>query len=125
MILIADMRGMAPGPIGGPIVGPISYHNHSPVPDATTASGGCAEAADDDERVLYAPAIMMPEGVGATVWSSSERACFDRGTTAAVGLASRFVPYRKCPAHVQAMLVAHANRMLERLMDDVQHLGDG
>ncbi len=124
MSTLDDTRITAPGPIEGAISGPISYHDHSARLDATTVSGGCAEATEDDERVLYAPAIMMPDGVGATVWTSSERACFD-GATAASDLASRFVPYRKCPAHVQAMLVAHANRMLERLMDDVQQLGGG
>ncbi len=119
-----DTRITGLRPTGGPIAGPIFYHDHSSLSDATTVSGGCAEATEDDERVLYAPAIMMPDGVGATVWSSSERACCD-GATAAADLASRFVPYRKCPAHVQAMLVAHANRMLERLMDDVRQLGGG
>jgi hypothetical protein len=124
MSTFGDTRITAPGPIGGAITGPISYHDHSARLDATTVSGGCAEATVDDERVLYAPAIMMPEGVGATVWSSNDRACCE-GATAAADLASRFVPYRKCPAHVQAMLVAHANRMLERLMDDVRELGGG
>jgi hypothetical protein len=124
MSTVDDTRGMAPEPIRGVITGPIFYHDHSSLSGATTASGGCAEATEDDERVLYAPAIMMPDGVGATVWSSSEPACFD-GATAAADLASRFVPYRKCPAHVQAMLVSHANRMLARLMDDVRELGGG
>lgn len=113
-----DMRNTTAGTIAGPIL----YRDNSP---RLAAADGSTAVSGDDERVLYAPAIMMPDGVGATVWSSNEPACWGGSTTAAAQLASRFVPYAQCPSHVQAMLVAHANRMLERLMDDVQRIDCG
>lgn len=114
-----DTRASAAGTSGGPIL----FSDPFPQPPSVESP---AEAGGDDERVVYAPAIMIPDGVGATVWSSSEWDCPGQGgTTAAAHLASRFVPYAQCPSHVQAMLVAHANRMLVRLMDDVQRLGGG
>ena len=45
------------------------------------------------------------------------------GLQAAVDLAPRFTPYAQCPALVRAMLISHAGRMLESLMQDVRLLG--
>lgn len=110
-------------PVAGAFGGPILFNERFPQPPAAEI---VAEPGGDDERVVYTPAIMMPDGVGATIWSSSEAGCpADAKSMAAAHLASRFVPYAQCPSHVQAMLVAHANRMLARLMDDVQRLGGG
>ena len=78
----------------------------------------------DDEFVIYQAALVMPGGIGAAIWGSTE---YHEHTSRPYGelidLAPRFVTYEKCPPLVRAMLIAHTGRMLESLMQDVRLLG--
>jgi hypothetical protein len=103
------------------VVALVLYRGRVYPPDVSMAAESYTEAGDDGERILYAPAISVPEGVGATLWSSSEQVRI-AGMPTTVDLASRFVPYAQCPSQVQVMLLSHANRMFERLMHDMGRL---
>jgi hypothetical protein len=78
----------------------------------------------DDEFVIYQAALVMPGGIGAAIWGSTEyHEHTSRPYGEPVDLAPRFAPYEKCPPLVRAMLIAHTGRMLESLMQDVRLLG--
>jgi hypothetical protein len=78
----------------------------------------------DDEFVIYQAALVMPGGIGAAIWGSTEyHEHTSRPYGEPVDLAPRFVTYEKCPPLVRAMLIAHTGRMLESLMQDVRLLG--
>lgn len=78
----------------------------------------------DDEFILYRSALLMPGGIGATVWTSTEYAEYaNRPYGEPVDLAPMFVGYERCPPVVRAMLLSHAGRLLESLMSDVRILG--
>lgn len=69
-------------------------------------------------------AIILPGGVGALTWDSPQyHEHVSRPYGEPVDLAPRFTPYAQCPALVRAMLISHAGRMLESLMQDVRLLG--
>lgn len=77
-----------------------------------------------DDFVVYQAAIVMPGGVGAVIWDANEyHEHTNRPYGEPVDLAPRFVPYAKCPTLVRALLVSHAGRMLDSLMQDVRLLG--
>lgn len=77
-----------------------------------------------DEFLIYQAAIILPGGVGALTWRSTEyHEHTGRPYGEPVDLAPRFIPYERCPALVRAMLTAHTGRMLENLMQDVRLLG--
>ena len=78
----------------------------------------------DDEFVIYQATLVMPGGIGAAIWGSTEyHEHTSRPYGEPVDLVSRFAPYGKCPPLVRAMLIAHTGRMLENLMQDVRLLG--
>jgi hypothetical protein len=78
----------------------------------------------DDEFVIYQAALVMPGGIGAAIWGSTEyHEHTSRPYGEPVDLAPRFAPYEKCPPLVRAMLIGHTGRMLENLMQDVRLLG--
>ena len=77
-----------------------------------------------DEFLIFQAAIILPGGVGALTWGSTEyHEHTSRPYGEPVDLAARFAPYEKCPPLVRAMLIAHTGRMLENLMQDVRLLG--
>jgi len=77
-----------------------------------------------DEWVIYQAAIVMPGGIGASIWDATEYAEHsNRPYGDPVDLAPRFVTYLACPPLVRAMLVAHASAMLDRLMNVFRLLG--
>jgi hypothetical protein len=77
-----------------------------------------------DEFVIFQAAIILPGGVGALTWGSTEyHEHASRSYGEPVDLAQRFTPYAQCPALVRAMLISHTGRMLESLMQDVRLLG--
>lgn len=77
-----------------------------------------------DEFLIFQAAIILPGGVGALTWGSTEyHEHTSRPYGQPVDLAPRFMPYAQCPALVRAMLISHAGRMLESLMQDVRLLG--
>ena len=78
----------------------------------------------DDEFVIFQAVLVMPGGIGAALWGSTEyHEHIGRPYGEPVDLAPRFAPYDKCPPLVRAMLIAHTGRMLENLMHDVRLLG--
>ena len=81
-------------------------------------------SAYDDDFIVYQAVIIQPGGVGCTIWSAAE---FDEHSRRPLGepvnLATNFMPYDKCPPIVRALLVAHAGKLLDRLMGDVRLLG--
>jgi len=83
-----------------------------------------ASSLHDDEFVIYQAALVMPGGIGAAIWGSTEyHEHTSRPYGEPVDLVPRFAPYEKCPPLVRAMLIAHTGRMLESLMQDVRLLG--
>jgi len=67
----------------------------------------------DDERLVYAAALTMPRGLGATLWTADEHA----GRYGELGreppqLRERFIEYTKCPPIVRAMPPAHAPKLV-------------
>ena len=81
-------------------------------------------SAYDDSFVVYQAAIIQPGGIGAVVWDATdyeEHAKPPHGEP--VALKPNFLGYERCPPIVQALLVAHAGRLLERFMGDVRLLG--
>lgn len=77
-----------------------------------------------DEFLIFQAAIILPGGVGALTWGSTEyHEHVSRPYGEPVDLAPRFTPYAQCPALVRAILISHTGRMLESLMQDVRLLG--
>ena len=77
-----------------------------------------------DEIVIYRAGLILPPGLGATVWNSDDHAefiCRPHGEP--VDLTHRFVEFRDCPGPVRAMIANHASDLLRRLLSDVQLLG--
>jgi hypothetical protein len=71
----------------------------------------------DDDRVLYAVALIMPGGLGCTVWSVDDHATrYGVSHREPPCLRERFVPFQKCPPIVRALLPAHAPRLIGELL---------
>jgi len=71
----------------------------------------------DENRILYAAALIMPGGVGVTAWIADEYAeRYGESNCEPPNLKERFVPYEKLPAIVRATLPAHAPKMLTQLL---------
>ena len=79
-------------------------------------TAGCCPDFDDD-RVVYAAALVMPGGLGCTLWGSDEHAeRYGESNHEPPQLRERFVPYDKCPLIVRATLPAHAPKLLVQLL---------
>jgi len=79
------------------------------------SASGCPDF--DDARVVYAAALVMPGGLGVTVWGADEHAeRYGDSHHEPPHLRERFVPYDKCPPIVRATLPAHAPKLLVRLL---------
>jgi len=77
-----------------------------------------------DDFVLYRASLVLPAGLGATLWDAEEYAeHVNRPCGEPVDLASRFMSYRDCPPFVRAMLVKHAAELIQKLLADVRVLG--
>ena len=71
----------------------------------------------DDNRVVYAAALLMPGGLGCTLWDADEHAeRYGDSHQEPPHLRERFVPYDKCPPIVRATLPAHAPKLLCQLL---------
>lgn len=81
-------------------------------------------SAYDDSFVVYQAAIVQPGGVGAVMWDAAD---YEEHTNPphgeSVDLAANFIRYERCPPIVQALLVAHAGRLLDGLLGDIRLLG--
>jgi hypothetical protein len=79
------------------------------------AAGYCPDF--DDARVVYAAALVMPGGLGCTLWGADEHAeRYGESNHEPPHLRERFVPYDKCPPIVRATLPAHAPKLLVQLL---------
>lgn len=79
--------------------------------------------AHTDEHVLYAAALVMPGGIGATRWGSDEYAeRFYESPHESPSLSERFVPYGQCPPVVRALIHRHASRLVSSLLRDFKVL---
>ena len=77
-----------------------------------------------DDIVIYRAGLILPPGLGATVWTSEEHSDFIcRPHGEPVDLTHRFVEFRYCPGPVRAMIANHASDLLRLLLSDVQLLG--
>lgn len=77
-----------------------------------------------DEFLIFQAAIILPGGVGALTWGSTEyHEHVSHPYSEPADLAPRFTPYAQCPALVRAMLISHTGRMLESLMQEVGLFG--
>jgi len=71
----------------------------------------------DDDRVLYAVALIMPGGLGCTIWSADEHATrYGESHREPPCLRERFVPFQSCPPIIRAMLPAHAPKLIVELL---------
>lgn len=71
----------------------------------------------DEARVVYAAALVMPGGLGCTLWSADEHAeRYGESNHEPPHLRERFVHYDKCPPIVRATLPAHAPKLLVQLL---------
>lgn len=78
----------------------------------------------DDSFVIYSAALVQPGGIGAAIWSSceySERA--EHFYSEPIDLRSRFVAFDQCPGPVKALVVLHAEKLLNGLLRDVRLIG--
>lgn len=77
---------------------------------------GCTPAFDD-ERIVYAAALVLPGGLGCTIWNADEHATrYGESHQEPPYLKERFVPFDRCPPIVRAMLPAHAPKLLMQLL---------
>ncbi|MFM9197547.1 MAG: hypothetical protein ACKOWG_17770 [Planctomycetia bacterium] len=71
----------------------------------------------DDARVVYAAALIMPGGLGCTLWDADDHAeRYGQSHHEPPHLRERFVTYDKCPPIVRATLPAHAPKLLFQLL---------
>jgi hypothetical protein len=85
-------------------------------PAVYSRAASCSPAFDDN-RILYAAALIMPGGVGCTAWAVDEYAeRYGESNCEPPTLKERFVAYEKLPAIVRATLPAHAPKMLAQLL---------
>mgnify|MGYP001547763351 CR=1 FL=1 len=77
-----------------------------------------------DELVLYRASLVLPAGLGVTLWDAQEYAEHANGAYGEpVDLSGRFVPYCDCPPVIRALLVGHAGELIQKLVADVRVLG--
>jgi len=70
----------------------------------------------DDARVVFAATLVMPGGLGCTIWSAEEYAeRYGESGHEPPDLRERFAPYDRLPAIVRATLPAHAPKLLVQL----------
>ncbi len=96
------------------VMGVDNLELEGPLVYARIASGS---PAFDDNRVVYAAALIMPGGLGCTVWTADEHAArYGESNREPPRLKDRFVEYEKCPPIVRAMLPAHAPALIVELL---------
>jgi len=71
----------------------------------------------DDARVVFAATLVMPGGLGCTIWGAEEYAeRYGESGHEPPDLRERFAPYDRLPAIVRATLPAHAPKLLVQLL---------
>jgi len=79
-------------------------------------TNGCAPDFDDT-RILYAAALVMPFGLGFTVWDTDDYAMrYGESGHEPPCLKDRFVSFDRCPPILRATLPAHAPKLIVRLL---------
>jgi hypothetical protein len=73
----------------------------------------------DDARIVHAAALIMPGGIGCTVWSADEYGeRYGESHCEPPHLKPRFAPYETLPPIVRATLPAHAPKLLAQLLQN-------
>ena len=76
-----------------------------------------------DDQVLYAAALVMPGGIGATRWNADEYGeRYGDSFHEPPPLSERFVPYEECPLVVRALISRYASRLVGSLLRDFKVL---
>lgn len=85
-------------------------------PQVFTRTAGSSPAFDD-ERVIYAAALLMPGGLGCTVWSTDDYARrYGDSHREPPSLRERFVAYERLPPIVRAMIPGVAPTLIVELL---------
>jgi hypothetical protein len=76
-----------------------------------------------DDHFVYAAALIMPGGIGATRWDADEYTeRYGDSPHESPQLSCRFVPFEECPPVVRAMLARHTSRLVGGLLRDFKVL---
>jgi hypothetical protein len=75
-----------------------------------------------DERIVYAAALVMPGGIGASRWGGDEYAERFHESPYAPAIGHRFVPFDECPPVVRALIASHVSRLIGALLRGFQVL---
>lgn len=74
-----------------------------------------------DDVCVYQAILLMPGGIGSVVWSAEEYSEYlRRDYGQQTDLRDRFMPYERLPAIVRALIVKHADKMVESLLRDIR-----
>ena len=90
-------------------------------PAVFSRTAGLSGAATD-ERIVYAAALVMPGGIGASRWGGDEYAERFHESPYEPAIGHRFVPFDECPPVVRALIARHASRLVAALLRDFQVL---
>jgi hypothetical protein len=90
-------------------------------PAVFSRTAGMSGAATD-ERIVYAAALVMPGGIGASRWGGDEYAERFPESPNEQAIGYRFVPFDDCPPVVRALIFRHASRLVGALLRDFQVL---
>ena len=90
-------------------------------PAVFSRTAGMSGAATD-ERIVYAAALVMPGGIGASRWGGDEYAERFHESPYDPAIGHRFVAFDDCPPVVRALIARHASRLVGALLRDFQVL---
>jgi len=107
-VQLAELAAL--GAIGHKVEGPAVYARPAGVSNDT-----------NDDICIYQAILLMPGGIGSAVWSADEyNEYLHREYGEQADLRGRFMPYEKLPLVVRALIVKHADKMVESLLRDVR-----
>ena len=79
----------------------------------------------DDAIVVFQAVLLMPSGIGATVWNGDDLNEYQHCSYCEqADLREKFLPYAKLPPIVRALLAKHASQMVGNLLRDMRILND-
>ena len=91
-------------------------------PSVFSRVAGSSPALDDD-RVVYAAALLMPGGLGCTVWSADDYASrYGESDHEPPSLRERLVAYERLPPIVRAMIPGVAPKLIVDLLQSFRLL---
>jgi hypothetical protein len=88
-------------------------------PAVFSRTAGMSGAATD-ERIVYAAALVMSGGIGASRWGGDEHAARLHESPCEPAIGHRFVPFDDYPTVMRTLIAQHANRPVGALLCDFQ-----